>query len=93
MNFGQGFTDYVDLKPALYFFAKPSASRLTGYDGLRKLWNVAANRLGGKLNVTRFYQPAEVVTREALAWLDGPNVPKTRPSCCFCTTWTPMTPS
>ncbi len=83
MNFAQGFTDYVDLKPALYFLAQPSAARLTGYDGLRKIWNVAANRLGGKMNVTRFYQPAEVVTREALAWLDNPERPQDAPFLLF----------
>ncbi len=83
LNFGQGFTDYVDLKPDLYFFAKPSASRLTGYDGLRKVWNLIAKRLGGKMNVKRFYQPAEIVTDEALAWLDGPERPEDAPFILF----------
>ncbi|MFO7976371.1 MAG: sulfatase-like hydrolase/transferase, partial [Candidatus Hydrogenedentota bacterium] len=82
-NFDQGFTDYIDLKPDLYFFAKPSASKLTGYDGLRKIWNKLAKRLGGKINVTRFYQPAEVVTREALAWLDSPERPADAPFILF----------
>ena len=83
MNFGQGFTDYVDLKPALYFFAQSSASRLTGYDALRKLWNVAASKLGRRMNVTRFYQPAEIVTRKALGWLDGPERPDDAPFLLF----------
>lgn len=82
-NFGQGFTDYTDLKPDLYFFAESSASKLTGYDGLRKIWSVVAKRLGGKMNVTRFYQPAEVVSREALAWLDGTERPAGAPFLLF----------
>ena len=82
-NFHQGFTDYVDLRPDLYFFARPSASKLTGYDGLRKMWNMVAKRLGGRINISRFYQPAEVVTREALAWLDSPERPADVPFVLF----------
>ena len=82
-NFGQGFTDYIDLRPDLYFFAQASASKLTGYEGLRKIWNMVAKRVGGKMNVTRFYQPAEVVTREALAWIDGPERPADAPFVLF----------
>jgi len=44
---------------------------------------MVAKYLGGKMNVTRFYQPAEVVTREALAWLDGPECPEDTPFILF----------
>lgn len=78
-GFAQGFTDYVDLKPRLFFKAQYSASRLTLYEFLRRGWYVILSKVSKKLDVTDFYQPAEVVTREALGWLDGPEHPKDAP--------------
>lgn len=69
-NFQQGFTDYVDLKPSLYFGASPSASKLSMYNVLRMVRHKVFSQLGVNMRVEDFYQPAEVVTQEALDWLD-----------------------
>jgi len=82
-NFNQGFVDYVDLKPDLYFMAGASASKLTVYDGFRKAWSIAGKKLGLGLNVTRYYQPAEVVTSLALEWLDSAESPDDTPFMLF----------
>jgi len=82
-GFAQGFTDYVDLKPRLYFGAKYSASRLAVYEILRHGWHLVVSRLTKKINVTDFYQPADVVTREALTWLDSDQRPKDAPFMLF----------
>ncbi len=83
-GFDQGFTDYTDLKPRLYFFAGPSAARLSMYEVLRKGRQRIAQRLSflpgiGGLNIYDFYQPAEAVTREALAWIDSGAAPAGAP--------------
>jgi len=70
-NFGQGFLDYTDLKPRLYFGARESASRLSIYQMLRIVRQAVMSRVSGKMSVTDYYQPADVVTREALGWLDS----------------------
>jgi arylsulfatase A-like enzyme len=82
-GFAQGFTDYVDLKPRLYFGAKYSAGRLAVYEILRHGWHLVVSRLTKKINVTDFYQPADVVTREALTWLDGDERPRDAPFMLF----------
>lgn len=79
-NFQQGFADYVDLRPNLYFGAMPSASRTVLYGLLRRLGQVFNRRLhGDRIEITDFYQPAEVVTRTALDWLDSPQRPQGSP--------------
>jgi len=80
-NFGQGFTEYTYLSPSLYFGASASASKLSMYEVLRKVRQRLIKKLGflpgvGNMRVTDFYQPAEAVTREALAWLDEKRVPE-----------------
>ncbi len=79
-NFGQGFVDYTDLKPDVYYFgATLSASKLSLYDALRRAKQNAVAEIPfwpKKLVVTEFYQPAEVVTGEALDWLDSGAVPE-----------------
>ena len=82
-GFAQGFTDYVDLKPRLYFGAEYSASRLALYEVLRHGWHSIVSRVTKKINVTDFYQPAEVVTREALKWVDSEERPKDAPFMLF----------
>ena len=77
-NFNQGFVDYTDLKPRLYFGAGESASRLSIYQILRIVRQAVMSRVSGKMSVTDFYQPADVVTREALDWLDS-GQPEDRP--------------
>lgn len=83
-RFNQGFADYTDLKPNLYFGASASASKLAMYEVLRKVRQRLAQRLRfipgvGGMSVTDFYQPAEVVTRSALDWLDGRAAPAGTP--------------
>lgn len=83
-GFDQGFTDYTDLKPRLYFGAGPSAARLSMYEVLRKARQRIAQRFRflpgiGGLNIYDFYQPAEAVTREGLAWIDSGAAPDGAP--------------
>lgn len=79
-NFDQGFTDYVDLKPDLYFGASPSASKLSLYEVLRRVrQQVEARLMGGRMVVTDFYQPAEAITQRGLDWLDGAERPAEAP--------------
>jgi arylsulfatase A-like enzyme len=78
-NFGQGFVEYTDLKPSLYFGARESAARLSIYQILRIVRHAVMSRVSGKMSVTDFYQPADVVTREALGWLDSGTRPGEAP--------------
>ncbi|HPO14726.1 MAG TPA: sulfatase-like hydrolase/transferase [Candidatus Hydrogenedentes bacterium] len=84
-NFQQGFSGYVDLKPQLYFGASTSASKLSMYEVLRKVRQRLVSKLSRfipplrKMDVRDFYQPAEDVTREALAWMDAGRVPEGMP--------------
>ncbi len=84
-NFQQGFSNYVDLKPRLYFGASSSASKLSMYEVLRKVRQRLLNKISRfvpplrKLNVRDFYQPAEDVTGEALSWMDAKQVPQGMP--------------
>lgn len=83
-NYNQGFTDYVDLKPDLYFGAQPSSEKLVIYDILRKVVQVVnAKFRGGRIVITDFYQPAERVTDTALGWLDGDERPDSAPFMLF----------
>ncbi|HEO72341.1 MAG TPA: hypothetical protein ENN80_13865, partial [Candidatus Hydrogenedentes bacterium] len=76
-DFDQGFVDYTDLKPDVYYFgATYSASKLSLYEVLRKGKQRISAKFSNKLVVSEFYQPAEDVTREALDWLDGDPVPQ-----------------
>lgn len=79
-GFDRGFSDYVNLKPDPLFHASAASMRLALYQVMRKVFLVAEGKLrGGKLRITDFYQPAEVVTDTALAWLDSPERPKAPP--------------
>ena len=75
-GFGQGFVEYTDLRPRLLFYASPSVSRLSMYEVLRKGRQRLLGKIPfvgkklGKMVVTDFYQPAEVVTQTALDWVD-----------------------
>lgn len=76
----RGFADYVDLKPDLLFMAPGSASNLSMYGVLRKVFMVVEGKVRrGRLRVTDFYQPAEKVTATALDWLDSGAVPQDTP--------------
>ncbi|MEK7793604.1 MAG: sulfatase, partial [Candidatus Hydrogenedentota bacterium] len=78
-NYDQGFADYVDLRPNLYFGATGSCEKLVLYDILRKVVQTAYAKLGGWLFITDFYQPGDVVTDTGLRWIDSPERPKDAP--------------
>ncbi len=74
-NFGQGFQEYRYLAPDLFFFAPEAAAQLTLYGGLRL---VRERFVARSVDVHNYYAPAETVTADALAWLDGASA-KQRP--------------
>lgn len=78
-QFNQGFVDYTDLKPRLLFGATASAAKLSMYEVLRKGRQKILGKISNKLDVRDFYQPAEDVTRHALAWLDSGAPPEDAP--------------
>ncbi|MFP6582659.1 MAG: sulfatase-like hydrolase/transferase [Candidatus Hydrogenedentota bacterium] len=82
-NYSQGFVDYTDLKPDLLFGAKGSSEKLVLYDILRKVVQKVNGRLGGRINITDFYQPANAVTDIGLDWIDGENRPADNPFMLF----------
>lgn len=76
----RGFVDYVELKPNPLFGATSEAMHLSLYSVLRKVFMIAEGRLRrGRLRITDFYQPANVVTDEALQWLDSSDRPSDIP--------------
>ena len=79
-NYDQGFADYIDLKPDLYFGAQPSCEKLVLYDILRKVVQQVNKRLlGGRIIITDFYQPGESITDIGLDWLDSDARPADTP--------------
>jgi len=83
-NYNQGFVDYTDLKPNLYFGAKGSCEKLIGYDILRKVVQVFYSKvLRGRISITDFYQPADVLTDLGLEWIDSAARPKDAPFMLF----------
>ena len=78
-NYDQGFVDYVDLRPDYYFGAQSSSSKLVLYDILRKVVQKAMAMAGGRIRITDFYQPAEVVTGRGLGWIDSEERPSDAP--------------
>jgi arylsulfatase A-like enzyme len=67
-GFDQGFDDYEFLAPDYYFGATASSSQLAIYQVARR---VRAKLGGDALRFQDFYQDAEVVNREAMAWLEA----------------------
>ncbi len=67
-NFHQGFDEYYFLKPDYHFYATESAFKLSLYATLRA---VHETFFSDEIWPQHFYQPAEVVNKEALRWLDG----------------------
>ena len=78
-NYDQGFVEYTDLKPDLYFGATPSCEKLVLYDILRKVVQKLNGMRGGRIVITDFYQPANVVTDTGLGWLDSDERPDDTP--------------
>ena len=76
----RGFVDYVDLKPDPLFHASASCTNLSLYGLMRKAFMIAEGKLRrGRLRITDFYQPAEVVSATSLEWLDSKDVPQNTP--------------
>lgn len=73
-RFGQGFVEYTELRPRLYFWASASSAKLSLYEILRRARQMVLQKAGrvirslGKMHVEDFYQPAEAVTQTALEW-------------------------
>ena len=82
-NYNQGFVDYTDLKPDLYFWAQPSSEKLVLYDILRMVVNRAYGKLGGRVAITDYYQPADSVTSTGLEWIDSNLRPAESPFMLF----------
>ena len=78
-NYNQGFVEYTDLKPDLYFGATPSCEKLVLYDILRKVVQKLNGMRGGRIAITDFYQPANVITDTGLAWIDRGERPGDAP--------------
>lgn len=86
-NFHQGFVDYVDLEPSLYFGANRSSAGLSLYGAMRKIRLTVLAKMGrlpglgslAKADVRDFFQPADAVNVEVLRWLDSEHRPKDRP--------------
>ncbi len=66
-NFGQGFDEYIFLKPRYFFFSPESGFQLTLYNQLR----LVRERFFSKAkHVYHYYQDAQVVNKNALSWLE-----------------------
>ncbi len=74
-GFGRGFLEYTDLQSDYVLFAKESSSKLTAYEILRRVYgkfsSIILKILHKPPNIREYYQPAEVVTTEALKWIDN----------------------
>ncbi len=78
VGYDQGFVEYVDLKPSLYFGATVSASKLFMYEILRRVQQTLDRTvLQRPVVVTEFYQPAEVLTDTATEWIASRPSPDT----------------
>ncbi|GMW01112.1 MAG: hypothetical protein AMXMBFR84_22490 [Candidatus Hydrogenedentota bacterium] len=79
-NYGQGFVQYKDLLPDRYCGATESAARLSLYEVVRRVVEtINAKVLGGRIVISNFYQPGEVITKTALEWIDGDERPAGAP--------------
>jgi arylsulfatase A-like enzyme len=66
-NFGQGFNQYIFLKPRYFFMSPESGFQLTGYNQLRLL----RERFFSKTkHVYHYYQDAQVVNKNVISWLE-----------------------
>lgn len=70
-NFDQGYDAFVYEAPAYPFGATESVFGLTLYKVVHKLHERIGGKLGLAKDVTTFYQPAEVVFDDALAFIEG----------------------
>ncbi len=66
-NFGQGFDQYIFLKPSYFFMSPESGFQLTGYNQLRLL---RERFFSQAKHVNHYYQDAQVVNDHAISWLE-----------------------
>lgn len=74
-GFNKGFIEYTELQPKRVFFAGDSSAKLTIYEVLRRVYgkisSIVLKILNRPPDVRGYYQPAEVVTSEAIQWIDN----------------------
>ena len=75
-GFDKGFSEYVSLEPRLLLGARSSSRLLSLYELVRRIhaWVILRG-----IDITYFYQPANVVNKKVLEWLDGPARPTDAP--------------
>ncbi len=66
-NFGQGFDQYIYLRPDYFFFSPESGFQLTGYNQLRLMRERFFSK---KKSVQHYYQDAQVVNKNVISWLE-----------------------
>jgi len=81
-GYGQGYVNYVDLKPSHLFGAGDSAARLSMYEVLRLVREKVKDKLPDRLaflkriGIDEYYQPGDAVRAIAHDWLDNNDVPE-----------------
>jgi arylsulfatase A-like enzyme len=66
-NFGQGFDEYIYLKPSYFFKSPESGFQLTGYNQLRL---IRERFISQDKHVYHYYQDAQVVNENVTSWLE-----------------------
>jgi arylsulfatase A-like enzyme len=66
-NFGQGFDEYIYLRPDYFFFSPESGFQLTGYNQMRLIRERFVSK---KKYVQHYYQDAQVVNKNVISWLE-----------------------
>ncbi len=78
-GYGQGYVNYVDLKPEHVFGGTESVSKLGMYEVLRRVREKVSDKINLPINIEEYYQPGEQVTATMLDWIDGDAVPEDTP--------------
>ena len=75
-GFGRGFSRYIYLQPRNLLWSKPSSRLLSLFELVRRIyaWFIVQD-----IEIEFFYQPAEIVNKAVLEWLDGTNRPEDAP--------------
>jgi arylsulfatase A-like enzyme len=66
-NFGQGFDEYIFLKPSYFFMSPESGFQLTAYNQLRL---IRERFVSQAKHVYHYYQDAQVVNKNVISWLE-----------------------
>lgn len=78
-GYGQGYVNYVDLKPSHVFGGTESVSKLGMYEVLRRVREKVSDRINLPINIDEYYQSGEKVKDTMLTWLDSDTVPEDNP--------------